>query len=502
MLGSSVSTWIGNHASSRHDLLQHLFRLLVVTEAMLLPLVLRPAPTLCQAAEPATRPNIIFIMADDLGYGHLGCHGQQKIRTPNIDRLAAEGMRFTDCYAGAPVCAPSRSVLMTGKHGGHTSVRANSGGVPLLAKDVTIAEVLKPAGYTTAIFGKWGLGDAGTAGVPNQQGFDHFFGYLHQVHCHFYYPYFLWKDDQKYLLPGNEGGKRQQYTHDEIVDQAKGFLRHHKQQRFFLYLPFTIPHTELLVPEDSLKQYGGKFLEPNPYVGKHYASQSAPRAAFAAMVTRMDRHVGEIMELIMDLEIDNETIVFFTSDNGGQDGGGPDLSFFNGNGPLRGAKGQVYEGGIRVPMIARWPSHVPAGSVSRHVWAFDDVLPTLAELAGAANVEGVDGVSAVPTLVGEQAAGHRQQHRKFFYWEIGSGKNLRQAARMGNWKAVRMGTDRPMQLFDLATDIQERKDVAATHPNLVAEIETYLQTAHTPPRPYPQEPPTWGYPRQQTGYLR
>jgi len=466
----------------------------------------RPAAAAEAEAGPApnARPNIIFIMADDLGCGHLGFGGQEKIRTANLDRLAAEGIRFSQCYAGAPVCAPSRSVLMTGMHCGHTSVRGNSGGIPLLDEDLTVAEVLKRAGYRTGIFGKWGLGRSGTSGVPNKQGFDQFFGYLHQVHCHFYYPYFLWQNDRKFLLPGNEGGRRQQYTHDVIVERALEFIRSHKQGPFFLYLPFTIPHTELLVPEDSLRQYRGKFPEPTPYVDPrgHYADQPFPRAALAAMITRMDRDVGRLISLLKTLGIDRQTIVFFTSDNGAQDGGGADLEFFRGNGSLRGSKGRLYEGGIRVPMIVRWPGKIPSGVVSDHVWAFWDVMPTLAELAGADPPPSIDGISVVPALLGPEIAGRPQPKHKFLYWEQPRGKGLAQAVRMGRWKAVRLKRGGPIELYDLADDLRESNNLATARPEVLAAIEAYLKTARTPPRKYKPEPPAWGYKREKTGYVR
>ena len=464
--------------------------------ASLLSLAMTKAP---DAKERTDKPNIIFIMADDLGYNHLGCYGQSKIRTPYIDQMAREGMKFLQCYAGAPVCAPSRSVLMTGFHGGHTSVRGNSGGLSLLDEDVTVGEVLHQAGYHTGIFGKWGLGDVGTAGIPNKQGFDEFFGYLHQVHAHFYYPYFLWKNQEKYLLPGNMGGKQQQYTQDEIVEQAFQFVRDNKDRPFFLYLPFTVPHTELLVPEDSFNEYDGRFEEPNPYVGAHYASQPKPRTAFAAMVTRMDREVGRLFALLKELGIDENTIVFFTSDNGGQGSGGPDLEFFKGNYPLRGAKGQLYEGGIRVPGIVRWPGKIRAGSTSELIWAFDDVLPTLADLGGGKAPDGIDGVSIVPTLLGEKTVGRKQKIRKFFYWE--SNANQR-AVRMGNWKGVLTGKDKPLELYNLQNDISERRNIAGQHPAVVAQIKTIMTETRTEPREYRKEPPTWGYEREKTGYIQ
>jgi len=450
------------------------------------------------------KPNIIFIMVDDLGYGHLGCYGQQKIYTPNIDHLASEGMKFTQFYSGASVCAPSRSTLMTGMHSGHTSVRSNSGGTPLLAEDITIAEVLKQPGYVTGIFGKWGLGDAGTEGVPNRQGFDDFFGYLHQVHAHYYYPYFLWENDQKFLLPGNEGNKREQYTQDVITERAMDFVRSQKDKSFFLFLPYTVPHTELLVPDDSFNEYKGEFPEPAPFVskGKHVADQPYPRTAFAAMITRMDRDIGRIMGLLEELELDDNTIVFFTSDNGGQNGGGVDLEFFNGNGPLRGRKGQLYEGGIRVPMIAWWPGKIEPEMVSDYIWTHWDVLPTLAELAGAEISHEVDGISAAHVLLGEEKTGMQAEERKFHYWEGGRAENLRQAVRMGNWKAVRLEPGAALELYKLDDDIGEQNDLAAEYPQIVKTIEDYLESARKEPRKYKPEPPTWGYPAEETGYVR
>ncbi len=456
------------------------------------------------AAPPGRRPNIVFIMADDLGYGHLGCYGQQKIRTPQLDRMAAEGTRFTQVYAGHCVCAPSRSVLMTGNHTGHTSVRINGGGSPLQPNDVTVAEVLKEAGYATGIFGKWGLGDAGTDGVPNKQGFDEFYGYLHQVHAHFFYPWFLWRNDQRHVLSENIGQKRRQYSHDLIAEEALGFIRRRQDGPFFLYVPFTIPHFELLVPEDSLKEYEGKFPEPVPYRGRHYASQPAPRAALAAMITRMDRDVGRILALLSELKIDRQTIVFFTSDNGGYRlarPGQPD--FFQGNGPLRGAKGNFYEGGIRVPMIVRWPGKVAAGKSDDFVWAFWDVMPTLAELAGTKAPPGIDGISVAPRLLGRP----QPQPDRFLYWEKlpqgrGGTPPWTQAVRWGKWKAIRPKPGLPLELYDLQNDVGEKRNVAAGHPQVVRRIEQYLKTARTLPRTYPPQEPSWGYDRLDTGYVK
>ena len=440
-------------------------------------------------------------MADDLGYGHLGSFGQKHIRTPNLDRMAREGTRFTQVYAGNPVCAPSRSVLMTGLHSGHTSVRVNGGGSSLRPEDVTVAEALKEAGYATGLFGKWGLGDEGSPGVPNRQGFDEFFGTLNQVHAHFYYPWYLFKNQERYRLAGNEGQKRKQYTHDLIADGALGFIRSHKDERFFLYVPFTIPHFELLVPEESLEEYKGKFPEPFQYVDKrrHYADQPAPRATLAAMITRMDRDVGRILDLLKELDLDRDTIVFFTSDNGGYLLG---AEFFRSNGPLRAGKGSLYEGGIRVPMIVRWPGRVRAGAVDEFKWAFWDVFPTLAELGGAETPGGLDGISVAPRLLGRP----QKEPDRFLYWDRvfarEGGPPRDQAARRGDWKGVRQYPKKSIQLFNLKTDVGEQVDVAEENPEVVRRFAEYFRTAVSPCRTYPVEPPTWGYERTKTGYVK
>lgn len=435
-------------------------------------------------------PNIVFIMADDLGYNHLGCYGQDKIRTPHIDRLAAQGIRYTQAYAGSTVCAPSRASLMTGYHQGHASVRGNSGGIPLLPEDVTVAEVLQEAGYATGCFGKWGLGDAPTTGIPTKQGFDEYFGTLDQVHAHFYYPEYLWHNEEKYPLPGNQDGGREQYSNDLFTEFALKFIREHKDEPFFCYVPFTIPHTELLVPEDSLAEYRGTFPEtPFVYEG-HYAGQETPHAAFAAMVTRMDGYVGQIMALLRELGLEENTLVLFTSDNGGQqDSDGVDLEFFHGNWPLRGWKGVLYEGGIRVPAIARWPGKIAPGTVSNQVWAFWDVLPTLAEIGGAKAPAGIDGISIAPELLGTGLVEHPT-----LYWEVVRRGELYQAIRMGGWKAVRHGKDQPTELYYLPTDIAEKFNLAGTHPERVQEAERLFVTSRTEPRPQiDNDPPDGRY---------
>jgi len=416
------------------------------------------------AGPPAAKPNIIFMMADDLGYGDLGCYGQKVIRTPCIDALAAEGTRFTQCYAGSTVCAPARSVLMTGQHTGHTTVRGNfgiGGRVPLRAEDVTVAEALKRAGYVTGITGKWGLGEPGTTGVPNKQGFDEWFGYLNQRNAHSYYPPYLWRNERKMPLPGNAGKKKGQYTHDMFTAFALDFIRRHARRNrpFFLYLPWTIPHAKYEIP--STDPYSEEPWKPNEKV-------------HAAMVTRMDAHVGKIMALLKSLGIDERTIVLFCSDNGAANRW---EGRFDSSGPLRGRKRDMYEGGIRTPMIVRWPGKVPAGAVRDTVWTFADFLPTAAAVAGARPPEGIDGVSVAPTLLGKTQR-ELETCDRFLYWEFFEG-GFKQAVRWRNYKAVRQGPGRLLELYDLAADPGEARNIAADTPAVVARIEAYLKTART-----------------------
>jgi arylsulfatase A-like enzyme len=429
------------------------------------------------AAQPR-KPNIVFILADDLGYGDIGPYGQRQILTPNLDRLAAQGLKFTNAYAGAAVCAPSRSVLMTGLHTGHTAVRANAGTIPIRDEDVTLAEVLRAAGYRTGGFGKWGLGDAESSGVPTKQGFDEFFGYLHQIHAHTYFPEFLWNNERKHPLPGNANGGRGAYSADLIADRSLDFIRANRDRPFFLYAAFTLPHGRFEVPDAG------------PYSGRDWPDEEKK---FASMVTRLDGHVGRIMALLDELKLDRDTVVFFASDNGGVSGEGHDVKRFGSNGPFRGEKGTLYEGGIRVPMIVRWPGRVAAKTTSDVPWGFWDVLPTMADLAGARAPGGLDGVSMAPVIRGDGAAPQRPSGREFFYWEhlqfnrqtsALRTETMVQAVRMGDWKAVRLRPGAALQLYDLARDAGETTDVAATHPGIVSKIESYLATARTPPRPH------------------
>lgn len=445
------------------------------------------------SAERKKRPNIVYILADDLGYAELGCYGQKKIKTPNIDKLATEGMKFAQHYSGNPVCAPSRCALMTGLHTGHTQVRGNKqvGGTegwklgstiggqwPLEAGTVTVAGILKDAGYTTGAFGKWGLGLVGTTGDPNKQGFDHFYGYICQRQAHTFYPNHLWRDGQVEWIEANKDGKEQVYSHDLIAQEALKFIRTNKDRPFFLYVPFTIPHVALQVPEDSLAEYRGKWPDP-PYNGdKGYFPHPNPRACYAGMVTRMDKDVGRIMSLLKDLALDDNTLVIFTSDNGPTFNGGSDSAFFESAKPLRGLKGSVYEGGIRVPYIARWPGRIKAASTSNHISAFWDFLPTCCELIGESPPRDIDGISMLPTLFGRD---QDQRKHEYLYWELRG----QQAIRMGKWKALRLKPGRKIQLYDLDSDIAESKDLADEHPEIVAEMAEIFRAGRTESEVFP-----------------
>jgi len=457
------------------------------------------------------KPNIIYIMADDLGYGELGCYGQTKIKTPFIDSIAADGIKFTQHYSGSTVCAPSRCVLLTGKHTGHSYIRDNDemselgdvwhdpsleGQRPLPSGIETIGTMLQKAGYKTAAVGKWGLGGPGSTGEPNRQGFDHFFGYLCQRQAHNYYPTHLWRNGKKQILEGNPyfsahqklleekdpydkvsyaeySGK--QYSLDLMIEEALGFINNNKDNPFLLYLPFAIPHLAIQVPEDSLMEYEGVFPDV-PYTGdKGYLPHWAPRAAYAAMITRMDHGIGRIMTLLKSLGLDKSTLVIFTSDNGPTFTGGADSQFFNSAGPLRGLKCSVYEGGIRVPMVARWPGRIQPGTVTGHISAFWDVMPTLADITGALVPMGIDGISFLPTLLGKG----RQREHDYLYWEYHS-YGGRQAVRLGDWKAVRLDVRKnpngPIELYDLKTDIGETRNVASEHPDIVRKVNEVMDS--------------------------
>ncbi len=418
-------------------------------------------------AFPRKPPNIVFILGDDLGYGDLGCYGQQKIRTPHLDRLAEEGMRFTQCYAGAPVCAPSRSVLMSGLHGGHAPIRANAGTQPLAAEDATLADLLKKKGYATGGFGKWGLGDAQSDGVPWKHGFDTFFGYLHQVHAHSYYPDFLWDNERRFEMPKGS------YSADVIFERSLEFVRKNRDRPFFLYQCGTLPHARFEPPD------------VNPYSDMPW---TAGQKAYASMVTRLDTQVGLLRALLRECHLESDTLLFFTSDNGAHSGEEKGFEFFRSNGRLRGEKGQLYEGGLRVPMIAQWKGRIRPGTASDVPCSFCDVLPTLAQAAATGIPEGIDGVSLLPVLRGEKPPPDRYLYWENDAWIAGTRQldesRLGQAARWGKWKAIRHRPEAPLELYDLAADPGETADVSGAHPDIGASMETFLRKARRVPRPH------------------
>ncbi len=449
-------------------------------------------------------PNVILIIADDLGYGEVGCYGQRLIETPVFDQLAAEGMRFTSFYCGSPVCAPSRCVLMTGKHGGHAYIRNNGnpkgrvldharsvfpGQNPIPDAEITIAELFKKQGYATGAMGKWGLGFEGSTGDPNQQGFDLFFGYLCQVHAHNHYPRFLWRNHTQIPMPGNDRGATGAiHSQSEFTKVAIEFLQSNQEKPFFLYLPLIIPHVSIQVPDEWLAKYEGKFGDDPAFVNVNrlgYTSHPAPHAGYAAMVSYMDHEIGRILDEVTRLGLDEQTIVLFSSDNGPTHGrvGGADSDFFDSSGPFRGRKGSVYEGGIRVPTIARWPGQIPEGVSSDFVGYFPDILPTLMDLIGGSDIvpEDLDGISFAPTLLHQPTS---QQNHTSLIWEF-HGYGGQQAVRAGRWKGVRTELRRPdadssLQLYNLEADPGELHNVAAQHPEIVARLQRLLAESHTP----------------------
>ena len=447
------------------------------------------SPSLDEPPEPP--PNIVLIVADDLGYGDLGCYGQKNIQTPVLDRMAAEGMRFTDFYAGSTVCAPSRAALMTGLHTGHTSIRGNlgvkpMGQQPLEDSAVTMAEILQSAGYRTGLIGKWGLGGPDSPGEPNRQGFDYFFGYLGQRHAHNYYPEFLFRNRERVALsnvmpePKREDGagvarEKREYSHDLMIREALEFVS--GGGPFFLALTLTIPHAN-----NEARDEGMEVPDYGPYAHKDWPQ---PRKGHAAMITRMDGDLGRLLAKLDEVGADGQTLVLFTSDNGPHREGGYDPDSNDSNGPLRGIKRDLYEGGIRVPLIARWPGRVPPGAVSHRIGAFWDLLPTFAELAGADAPEGLDGVSMAGTL---QGAAANPDPDRLLYWEFHEGEASKQAVRAGAWKGVRLAPDARLELYRLDQDIGETNDVASTHPKVAADIERHLETARTESETWPLRP--------------
>lgn len=442
-------------------------------------LVVGISAALAFGAEKAARPNVIFILADDLGYGDLGCFGQKQIETPNLDRMAAEGMRFTDFYAGSTVCAPSRCVLMTGYHTGHCVIRGNSR-QDLQPSDVTVAEVLKSAGYTCGLIGKWGLGTEGGVGAPNKQGFDFFYGYLDQHHAHNHYPAFLMRNEGREQLenavPG--GGmfgsgvatKKVQYSQDLFLAEALKFIDAHKAGPFFLYLALTTPHAN-----NEAKDKGMEVPDFGIYQDKDWP---APQKGHAAMISHLDAGVGKVLARLKELGIDDRTLVFLSSDNGPHREGGNDPAFNDSNGPLRGIKRDLTDGGIRVPTIARWPGQVQAGAVSDFVGGFQDILPTLAELSGAERRQwpaDIDGLSLVPTLLGR---GEQTQHDHLYwvFYEAGAARALRS----GPWKVVEQPLGSPVRLYDLRDDIGEERDLSSQHATEVQQLVKGMDAAYRP----------------------
>jgi arylsulfatase A-like enzyme len=473
------------------------------------------APVLAQNAKQ--RPNIVFILADDLGYRELGCFGQQLIRTPNLDALAKQGMRLTQHYCGNAVCAPSRCVLMTGKHPGHAIVRDNAstppeGQWPIPDSEVTIAELLQKQGYVTGAFGKWGLGGPESTGRPLVQGFNRFFGFNCQGHAHSYYPSYLWNDDKhielnnKPPIPGHASlakdadpadprsydvFKGQDYAPDRINEQALEFVRANKDKPFFLYYPTIIPHVALHVPDEDLKPYLALGWKDPPFTrgtGSGYTPHFTPRAAYAAMISLMDRHIGELLKLLDELKLADNTIVVFSSDNGTTHlDEEVDYKFFKSVGELRGLKGSLYEGGVRVPTIVRYPGHVTVGSSSDRLSGFEDWLPTLLEIAGAGNAvpTNIDGISLAPTLLGKQ-----QEPRSLLYREF-PGYGGQQTIRVGDWKAVRQNMRKgnlDIELYNIADDIGEQHDVAAEHPDVVDRLAKLMAQEHTHSEMFPLKP--------------
>ena len=458
-----------------------------------LPLFLLTAP-----ATGADQPNLIWIMADDLGYGELGCYGQKVIQTPCLDRMAAEGMRFTQFYAGATVCAPSRSVLMTGQHHGHTRVRGNAGTANPSAQalkpgDVTVAGLLKQAGYRTALIGKWGLGDIGAAesGLPRKHGFDYFFGYLNQGHAHNHFPAFLWRNEQRVELPnvvtpmGDRGAgyatEAKVYADDLFADEALKFVSENKAGPFFLYWSMVIPHANN--ERSRILGDGAHVPDYGPYAGKDWPAQDK---GHAAMITRLDSYVGRMLDALRQQGLAEKTLVIFTSDNGPHNESKHDLTRFNPSGPLAGIKRSLTDGGIRVPFIAWWPGKVAPGTESAHVGYFGDWMATAADLAGAPMPAERDSLSLVPTLVGQAGA---QKRHEFLYWEFHEGGFKQAALYQERWKGIRSGgPNAPVVLYDLQNDIAEQANVAAQHPEIAEKIGAYLQTARTE---LPEWEPRW-----------
>ncbi|GLR18946.1 arylsulfatase [Portibacter lacus] len=436
------------------------------------------------------RPNIIYILADDLGYGDLSFTGQQHFSTPNIDKLAKGGMFFTQHYAGATVCAPSRSALMTGLHTGHTYIRGNKGvkpegQYPIDDEALTVAEILKKGGYVTGAFGKWGLGPVQSEGDPNRQGIDQFFGYNCQTLAHNYYPFHLWDNQNKVILEDNSGDSQTTYAPEVIHQNALSFIEKNRDTSFFMFYPSVIPHAELLAPSAEVEPFIGKVGQEKPYKGTEdgpryrlggYGSQELPHATFAAMVTILDKQVGDVINKLEQLGIAENTLIIFTSDNGPHKEGGADPDFFNSNGPFKGYKRDLYEGGIRVPTIAYWPKKIKAGTKSDHISAFWDFLPTACDIANQPKPKNIDGISFLPSMLGEE-----QKTHDYLYWEFHE-QGGKQAVRMGKWKGIKLkmanNFDAPIALYNLEMDLREENDVSANNPQIVEEMKRIMKKEH------------------------
>ena len=427
----------------------------------------------------ASQPNIIYILADDLGYGDLGCYGQQKFSTPNIDAMASDGMRFTQNYSGSTVSAPSRCCLLTGKHTGHAAIRGNSNtkgsdgkmyDTSLPDSEVTIAELLKTRNYATACIGKWGMGGVGSEGHPNKQGFDYFYGYLGQANAHSYYPEYIHENSQEIVL------SKKVYTHDLFENKAFEFIKTNAKKSFFLYLAVTIPHAELQIPTEYRTAYENSFMPEKAHKGD-YSPQEKPHATFAAMVSRLDMTVGKLNQLLRDLKLDENTIVIFSSDNGPHKEGGADPLVFNSGGGLRGVKRDLYEGGIRVPMIVKWPQVVKSETVSNQPIAFWDVLPTLAEVGTIKSTSKIDGVSFLPTLKGKKQS---KKHLPF-YWEFYE-QGGKQAIISGDWKLIKLNVKTPdkafFELYNIKDDLSEKNNLAKTKPDMVKKLSKLMDKQH------------------------
>jgi len=435
-------------------------------------------------AAPARLPNIVYIMSDELAYYELGHMGNPYLKTPRIDGMAKDGIRFTHAFAAAPVCAPLRCNLMTGKHAGHASVRANDGGTPLRSDEATIASLLKEKGYATGGFGKWGAGGRDSTGVPEKHGFDIFFGYYDQVHAHSFYPPYLVRNSEEVKLPGNEGGRAgQTYSHYAIMKEGLKFIRENREKPFFCYFPITPPHGMYDIPRDdpAWKQY-----QDEAWIKDGKISQDVKN--YAAMVTMVDNNVGQVLDLLDELRLTDNTIVFFTGDNGGQDrfrNATHPRGFFSPNKnprtgvEFRGGKGNLYEGGLRIPFLVQWPGRIRGGQVSDLMFAQYDILATLTGLAGARTPKDTDGISILPTLLGEEAAGYKQATHPHFYWEFGN----MQAVRINNWKGLHIRNKKSWELYDLKKDISETTNLASKHPEVIARMNRIIAESHEPARP-------------------